>query len=170
MTQSFFTPATQQEACDSFSQRLQAGDYMASPCFGSFSNEVANAFSVNLGQSVLFAHVVIGGNPCLALPYINQLSAEAASSSFPQLPHSESHFATVEANQITEATTYWSLSVVKALTTDHWYGLARPPHHDTFRLAKEQTAVCGLLRCMPTLHLLMQHGGQTCVQLQPSVA
>lgn len=168
MKTTYFTPETQQSTCHEFMKRLGSGDYTATQSFGCFSNEVANAFSVHLGQSVLFAHLIMGGEPCMALPFINQTSSDTFNKNFPQVPHPEAHSATVMALQISEATAYWALSIVKARSGDHWYGLARAPHHDTYRLAREQTAVSSLLRCMPTLHLLMQRGGQ-CTQLQPAI-
>lgn len=168
MKTTYFTPDIQQSACYEFTQRLSSGDYTATQSFGSFSDEVANAFSVHLGQSVLFAHLIMGGEPCMALPFINEVSSDSSCKDFPQLPHPDAHTATVDALQIDETTVYWSLSIAKARSGDHWYGLARAPHHDVYRLAREQTAVCSLLRCMPTLHLLMQRGGQ-CTRLQPAI-
>lgn len=168
MKTTYFTPDIQQSACDEFTQRLSSGDYAATQNFGSFSDEVANAFSVHLGQNVLFAHLIMGGEPCIALPFVNEATDNAGDKNFPQLSHPDAHAATISALQIDEATAYWALSIAKARSGDHWYGLARAPHHDIYRLAREQTAVCSLLRCIPTLHLLAQRG-QRCVQLQPAI-
>jgi hypothetical protein len=122
MPANIFTPESRQLHCDEFIRRVDASEYVAVEGIAYIPRDLEKVLSgLALRREVGYAHLLIGGEPLAAAPFINEAIPER-----PTVPmnHQSAAYATTQKIGLPwRSYDFWSLYVIRPREGDTIYGV-----------------------------------------------
>lgn len=122
MSEAIFTTESQIGRCDDFMRRLDTNDYVPTDSLQYIVREVEKTVAnVALRTEVIYAHLMLGGEPLLAVPFINE--ANPANLSIPLSHKKAAHMTARRYDLPNSENDYWSLYVLRPKNGEQVYGV-----------------------------------------------